>query len=148
MRKLITLGLAVATLGFLLSAAFAETKQFTNVNLNQLDFACIDAGGTMTAGKGPGGTGCKTKLVDVSCDRKGNCTCTGKCTPPARQAGGQKLHTLNQVLGAVQDPPRAPTGKPTGMPTGGILESRPGFAPQGPADTGKPTAPPAGGRLY
>jgi len=84
-RKSVVLALTLVILGFLSAGAWAGTIKLTGTySSSQIDLAGINANGTVTAGTGPGGYGCKTSKGEVSCTADGKCT--GTC-----QACGARL---------------------------------------------------------
>jgi hypothetical protein len=89
-------GLVIAAMAA--TAALAGTIKLQGTySAGQIDLACIDNGGTVTAGTGAGGFGCKTDKGEVSCTKEGQCTGTcEKCG--ARMTGPGKRQLLHGIL--------------------------------------------------
>jgi hypothetical protein len=106
---------AIAFAGIVIAATAATAAEAGTIKLqgtytaSQIDLACIDNGGTVTAGTGAGGFGCKTDKGEVSCTKEGQCT--GTCERcGARLAGGGK----RQLLGGILTDSLLSAGQPSG----------------------------------
>jgi len=71
------------------------------------------------------------------------CPKKGKCWVSQIQAGGGKKYLGSKTITSILVAGTKITTKPRRVPSGGLLESGPGFAPQGPASAGTPVAPAA-----
>ncbi len=149
MRKYFILIVAVVSVGFLANSAMAEIVEIKGkVTPVALGRACSGAGGSFNSN--PTGYSCEKKdcngkggTCGVYCSSNGNCT----GTTPSRIKPGTTLTSkasdlVRTLNGSLDFPPAAPGAvKP---PSAGILDSRPGLSPQGPARTGSPR----GGTIY
>lgn len=89
-----TIMCVIATLGLLENGASAKTITLKGTySAGQIDMACINASGTVTAGTGSGGYGCKGPGGSVSCTAGGKCTGTcSKCS--ARRVSGKGVREV------------------------------------------------------
>lgn len=80
------------------STPAAAGRIILTASASQVDLACINAGGTSTAGIGPGGYGCKTNKGEVTCNKDGKCV--GECEKcgAARVVQGGLKGRLGQIL--------------------------------------------------
>jgi hypothetical protein len=75
MRKVVTFVLTAAAVGLAADAASAGTIELRGIySISVVGPECVHAGGTRTAGIGPGGYGCKTEKSEVECTSNGRCT--------------------------------------------------------------------------
>jgi hypothetical protein len=110
---------AISCLGFFAGLLPAAAKpQVFNVHLSvtKVELACINDGGTVTAGKGKGGYGCNYTGGDsVSCNAKGNCTYTIPQTHRAGITNNIRANSSAATRGAIGGSSSANMSKPNAL---------------------------------
>jgi hypothetical protein len=79
---------------------------------------------------------------DAICGHVVYCPKKGKCWVSSIQADGGKHFGSGAIISTLAGGTKITT-RPRRVPSGGLLETGPGFAPQGPGSTGTPVAPAA-----
>jgi hypothetical protein len=139
MRRAVICIVATVMIAVIAIPSIAETKLPGIKTQGQIDLYCLDAGGQVTSGSGPGGFGCKTDKGEISCTKTGTLnqgpvgSCVG-CNPSCGMdaSGGSRTTSIRDILslpaGARPLEPLAASGETTNSPAQSKTQS-PGDAP-------------------
>lgn len=107
MRKALVCIVLTGMFAFAAIPALARKQLSGKYTQGQIDLACINAGGQVTSGSGPGGFGCKTDGGEISCKKTGtlnqgpvgSCTaCNPSCSMDRKAGGRPASHSLGSIL--------------------------------------------------